>query len=100
MESLVSEYDKGGYIRERTGPILPNVAPSNVYPTERRHEILIAGNQDTVFQRLADGMGQPELADDDALRHHTARGENQTELDDLIADWTRTLTNDEVERAR
>ncbi len=32
MESLVTDYDQTGYIRERTGPILPNVAPSNVYP--------------------------------------------------------------------
>ena len=32
MESVVTEYDKTGYIRERTGAILPNVAPSNIYP--------------------------------------------------------------------
>ena len=39
MESLITEYDKTGYIRERTGAILPNVAPSNVYPTQRwRHD--------------------------------------------------------------
>ena len=31
MESVVTEYDKTGHIRERTGAILPNVAPSNVY---------------------------------------------------------------------
>ena len=33
MESLVPEYQITGYVRERTGAILPNVAPSNVYPT-------------------------------------------------------------------
>jgi formyl-CoA transferase len=97
MESLVSEYDKGGYIRERTGPILPNVSPSNVYPTGDGMEILIAGNQDTVFKRLADAMGRPELATDERYATHTSRGQHQTELDDLIADWTRTLTADQVE---
>ncbi len=97
MESLVSEYDKGGYIRERTGPILPNVAPSNVYPTSDGLEILIAGNQDTVFRRLADAMGRPELAEDERYATHSARGAHQGELDDLIADWTRSLTADEVE---
>jgi formyl-CoA transferase len=97
MESLVSEYDKGGYIRERTGPILPNVAPSNVYPTSDGMEILIAGNQDTVFRRLADAMGRPELAQDERYATHAARGAVQQELDDLIADWTRSLTADEVE---
>jgi crotonobetainyl-CoA:carnitine CoA-transferase CaiB-like acyl-CoA transferase len=36
MESVVTEYDKAGFIRERTGAILPNVAPSNVYRTRTR----------------------------------------------------------------
>jgi formyl-CoA transferase len=97
MESLVSEYDKAGYVRERTGPILPNVSPSNVYPTSDGGEILIAGNQDTVFRRLAAAMGRPELADDDRYSTHTARGAHQDELDDLIADWTGSLTADQVE---
>jgi formyl-CoA transferase len=42
-------------------------------------------------------MGRPELAADDRYATHAARGQHQTELDDLIADWTRTLTADEVE---
>ena len=33
MESLVTEWQVAGYQRERTGAILPNIAPSNVYPT-------------------------------------------------------------------
>jgi formyl-CoA transferase len=63
MESLITEYDKTGYVRERTGAILPNVAPSNVYPT-RDGLVLIAANQDTVFGRLCEAMGKPELAKD------------------------------------
>jgi len=91
MESLVTEYDKAGYIRERTGAILPNVAPSNVYPTRDGRFVLIAANQDTVFKRLADAMGRPELAADPRYATHSARGRHQRELDDLIADWSRTL---------
>ncbi|MBL8202482.1 MAG: CoA transferase [Chromatiales bacterium] len=91
MESLVTEYDKTGYVRERTGAILPNVAPSNVYPTRDGGMILIAANQDTVFGRLAEAMGRPELSKDERYATHTARGARQKELDDLIADWTRTI---------
>ncbi len=91
MESLITEYDKTGYVRERTGAILPNVAPSNVYPTRDGGMILIAANQDTVFGRLAEAMSRPELAKDERYATHTARGMRQQELDDLIADWTRTL---------
>ncbi|MFN3231145.1 MAG: CaiB/BaiF CoA transferase family protein [Alphaproteobacteria bacterium] len=88
MESTVAEYTQTGYLRERTGAILPNVAPSNVYPTTDG-DVLIAANQDTVFGRLAEAMGQPELAVDERYATHGARGENQEELDSLIADWTK-----------
>ena len=96
MESLVTEYDKTGHIRERTGSILPNVAPSNVYPTADGSGILIAANQDTVFGRLARVMGRPELAEDPRYATHTARGERQEELDALIAAWTGDRAADDV----
>ncbi len=94
MESLVTEYDKTGYIRERTGAILPNVAPSNVYPTSDGKMILIAANQDTVFKRLASAMGQPELAEDPRYATHAARGAVQVELDQMVSDWTGTKDAD------
>ena len=98
MESLVTEYDKTGYVRERTGAILPNVAPSNVYPTRDGGMILIAANQDTVFGRLTEAMGRPELAKDERYATHTARGARQMELDDLIAEWTRTIDAGDLEK--
>jgi formyl-CoA transferase len=88
MESLVPEWQVAGYQRERTGPVLPNVAPSNVYPTADGEAVLVAANQDTVFRRLADLMGRPELAADERYASHAARGVNAAELDELIAGWT------------
>lgn len=96
MESLVIDYDQAGYVRERTGSILPKIAPSNVYETSDG-QMLIAGNGDTIWRRMSAGMGMPELADDPRFVDHTARGENQAELDDIINAWTRTKTNDEVD---
>ena len=91
MESLVAEYAAAGHVRERTGPIMPNVAPSNVYATADGKMMLIAANQDTVFRRLAQAMGRPELAEDPRFAEHAARGAHQAELDGLIDAWTRTL---------
>ena len=96
MESLIPEYTVSGYVRPRTGSILPNVAPANAYPTADG-EHLISGNQDTVFKRLADAMGRPELADDERYATHNARGANQAELDELIAEWSKGLTSAELE---
>jgi formyl-CoA transferase len=96
MESLVTEYDKAGYIRERTGAILPNIAPSNVYPTSDGSMVLIAANQDTVFQRLAQAMGRPGLAQQPEYSTHVARGARQKEVDTLIGEWTRTKAREEL----
>lgn len=89
MENLVTEYDLTGYVRERSGSILPGIAPSNVYPCAEGEMILIGGNGDTVFARLAQTMGMPDLARDPRFVDHAARGVNQGELDAIIADWTK-----------
>ncbi|OYU69027.1 MAG: formyl-CoA transferase [Alphaproteobacteria bacterium PA2] len=89
MENLVTEYDLTGYVRERAGAILPGIAPSNVYPCRNDEMILIGGNGDTVFSRLAETMGRTDLSADPKFATHAARGVNQTELDQIIAAWTR-----------
>ena len=96
MESLIPDYQHMGYIRERSGSSLPGIAPSNVYPC-KDGEYLVGANQDTVFGRLCTAMGRPELAQDPRYVNHIQRGKNQVELDALIADWTRTLSVDELE---
>ncbi len=96
MESVVPEYHWSGYIRERSGSVLPGIAPSNVYECKDGN-YLIGANQDAVWARLAEAMGQPELARDPRYIDHVARGKNQTELDERIGKWTAGLTVAEVE---
>ena len=96
MESTVPEYTQGGVIRERSGAILPKIAPSNVYPTLEGEMIVMGANQDSVFGRLCDAMGQPELATDVRYASHAARGEHQAELDALISAWTATQPAEEL----
>jgi len=90
MESLVTDFDQRGFVRERTGAILPNVAPSNVYPTTDGL-VLIAANQDAVFGRLCVAMNEPALARDPRYSTHQARGAHQAELDERVGRWTATL---------
>lgn len=92
MENLVTEYDLTGYVRERSGSILPGIAPSNAYPCAGGELILIGGNGDTVFARLAEVMGRPDLKTDPKFVDHLSRGANQHELDHIIAGWTSTFS--------
>lgn len=96
MESLIPEYVVTGQARRRSGAILPGIAPSNVYPC-RDGEYLIGANGDGVFARLCQAMERPDLATDARYASHAARGAHQAELDALIAEWTRTLSVDQLE---
>ena len=87
-ESLLADYGTGGFMRGRSGSILPRIAPSNIYPC-KDGDIVIGANQDKVFIRLCEAMGRPELAEDPRYRTHHARGDRQAELDGIISEWTR-----------
>lgn len=95
MEALIPEYTVSKHIRERSGATLPNVAPSNIYDCADGF-FLIAANQDTVFARLCEAMGQSELASDERFRTHSARGKNMKLLDDIINGWSRARSVDDV----
>lgn len=95
-ESLLADYGASGFMRERSGSILPRVAPSNVYPCADG-EMVIGANQDKVFARLCEAMDRADLAEDERYRSHYARGARQAELDELISAWTRKRTVAEVD---
>lgn len=99
MEGLVSEFDGAGYVRERAGPYLKGIAPSNAYPTRDGETIIIGANHDSLFRRLTDLMLQPELASDERFLNHQLRGQNQELLDGIIADWTKTRDAFDLEEA-
>ncbi len=101
MESVIPEYALAGAVRERSGSVLPGIAPSNIYPAltdagEPGDWVVIGANGDNVFRRLASAMGQEELADAPEYATHDARGAHMRELDDRIAAWTSALSAREV----
>jgi len=96
MESLVPEHTVEGFTRERSGSYLPAIAPSNIYDGSDGM-VIIAANQDTIFARLAQAMGMPELKDNPRYATHVARGANQIELDVLIGQWTKDKTIADIE---
>ncbi|TYQ04516.1 UNVERIFIED_ORG: formyl-CoA transferase [Gordonia westfalica J30] len=88
QESAIADYDAGGVVRGPSGTRLEGIAPSNLYPTSDGTHVIIAANQDSVFARLCQAMGRPELATDERFADHTARGRNQDELDVMIGEWS------------
>lgn len=96
MEGTLPEYDKAGIVRKPSGTCLPNIAPSNIYPTKDGNYVVIAANIDPMYRRLCTAMGKPELADDPRFVDHKARGDNADELDEIIGDWSSKMTATEL----
>jgi crotonobetainyl-CoA:carnitine CoA-transferase CaiB-like acyl-CoA transferase len=96
MESLLPEFDAFGAVRERTGSILPGIAPTSAYLCSDGSHVLIAGNGDSIFNRLCRAIDRPDLAADPALAHNEGRAARQLWLDDQIEAWTKTRAPDDV----
>ena len=96
MESMLPEFDALGIVRERTGSILPGIAPTSAYRCNDGSYVLIAGNGDSIFKRLALAMGRADLAADATLAHNDGRAARQAWLDAEIEAWTSTRTPDVV----
>ena len=95
MESLIPEYSALGVVREPSGSSLPGIAPSNAYRCSDGL-VLIAGNGDSIFKRLMQAVGRPDMADDPSLSDNSGRVARIVEIEDAIENWTRHLKVTEV----
>lgn len=96
MESLLPEYSAFGAVRGPAGSAMPGIAPTNAYRCRDGAYALIAGNGDSIFKRLMQCIGRPDLAADAALASNDGRVLRVQELDDAIGQWAACLTVEEV----
>ena len=98
LEGVLPEYSYFGMVRERTGNIAHNSAPTNVYRCGDSNHIVIGANSSTLFGTLMNTIGRPDLASDPDLGDNRGRVKRSAELDDAIEAWTSGLSSDEVLR--
>jgi formyl-CoA transferase len=91
MESLVPEYSAFGVVREAAGSALPGIAPSNAYRCADGY-LLIAGNGNSIFRRLMDAIGRPDLGLAPDLGSNAGRVARVGQIDAAIEQWTSRRT--------
>lgn len=96
IEPHVPAYAKLGIVAARAGARLPDSAPNNTYVTRDERYIHITAMGDSVFARLARGIGRTELSDDARFKTQVARSANEEKLDQIIGDWVKARNLDEV----
>ena len=96
MESLLPEYSAFGAVRGPAGSALPGIAPTNAYACADGGYALVAGNGDSIFKRLMQCIGRPDLAQDPGLAKNAGRVQRVEEIDAAIGAWTATMSVDQV----
>jgi len=96
MESLLPEYGAFGAVRGPAGSALPGIAPTNAYACADGAYALVAGNGDSIFKRLMQCIGRPDLAQDPGLAKNAGRVQRVDEIDAAIGAWTAQHSVDEV----
>jgi crotonobetainyl-CoA:carnitine CoA-transferase CaiB-like acyl-CoA transferase len=97
MEVHVPAYEKLGDIPSRSGFKLPGSAPNTLYEANDGEYLHIAAPGDAVFSRLVYAMDKPELETDARFATARLRAENAEELDEVIGEWTRSISAEDVE---
>ncbi len=98
MESLIPDYLAYGVERKRVGGRMEGIAPSNAYLCNDGHSIIIAGNNDAIFQRYMETIGRPDLGNDPELATNKGRWDRRDELDAAISSWTGLHSRDDALR--
>lgn len=87
MESLVPEFDVFGFVRERTGNVMPGITPSNTHVSRDGKHLIIGANGDAIFRRFMRSIGRPDLADDPTLADNAGRDARAAEIYEVIDAW-------------
>ncbi|MCX7078150.1 MAG: CaiB/BaiF CoA-transferase family protein [Pseudomonas sp.] len=96
MESMVPEFDVFGFIRERTGNIMPGITPSSIHTSADGKHVQIGANGDAIFKRFMQAIGRDDLADDPSLSSNDGRDGRRDEIYGVIDRWVSSLPLDAV----
>jgi formyl-CoA transferase len=96
MESMVPEFDVMGFVRERSGNIMPGITPSSIHSCADGKAVQIGANGDAIFKRLMGCINRPDLAEDPELADNAGRDTRRDEIYGVIDRWTGALSQAEV----
>jgi crotonobetainyl-CoA:carnitine CoA-transferase CaiB-like acyl-CoA transferase len=99
LEWTLAAYDRLGIVRSREGNRLANSAPLDNYPSADGKFVCIVAGSDANFARLCKAMGRTDLIDDARFAKLADRADRSDEINNLVAEWTRSLPAADVEAA-
>ncbi|GAC1653192.1 MAG: CoA transferase [Candidatus Dormibacteraceae bacterium] len=96
LEAILPDYGRFGLVRERSGTLTHNSAPTGAYLCRDGRWVVIAANADNLYRSLMTLIARPDLRDDPGLQGNPGRVARAAELDGVIAAWAASRTAAEV----
>jgi crotonobetainyl-CoA:carnitine CoA-transferase CaiB-like acyl-CoA transferase len=96
MEAVVPEFSGAGVIRQPSGTTVTGIVPTNTYRCKNGKYVVIGGNGDSIFQRLMQTAGHPEMAVDPRMANNAGRVIHEQEIDNAIAAWCMSKNSDDI----
>ena len=96
LDEMAPVYGRTGKVRDREGAGTANACPHGHFQTRDDRWVAIACTTDKMFGRLAEAMGQPELASAGRYGPQSKRLASRDAVDRLASRWVGSMSLDEV----
>lgn len=96
MEAVVPEFSGAGVVRQPSGTTVTGIVPTNTYRCKNGKYVVIGGNGDSIFQRLMQAAGHPDMAADPRMANNAGRVQHEAEIDAALAAWCLSKNADEI----
>jgi crotonobetainyl-CoA:carnitine CoA-transferase CaiB-like acyl-CoA transferase len=80
----VVNYDQLGLVQQRAGSRLPFTAPRNTYQTRDGKWVSIGGSAQSIFERICEALGIPDVVKDARFKDNRERIKNAAALDEVL----------------
>lgn len=98
LEGFITEYDRLGTVRQRTGNQVPATVPLGMFQASDDAWLVLSTSTDSTFGRLAHLMGRSDMLTDPRYSSNRARVEHRELVNAIVADWFGARTSGEVKK--
>lgn len=87
LEAVIPEYHSADVIRQPSGTTVTGIVPTNTYRCKDGKYLVIGGNGDSIFGRLMEAVGSPEMANNPDYATNADRVRHESEIDQVLKTW-------------
>lgn len=97
LESVVTQYDRLGEVRQRSGNQLSASVPAGMFRSSDDKWIVLTTSTDRTFNRLTEVIGRQDMKTDPRYSTNRARVQHREDVNEIVGAWFAGHTADEIQ---